>query len=156
MGNVVIYKNASNMNCITEDFIKNKKYRAQEKIEFLESMLNSEAGLFEVTKTDRKEGQVYVRNVLNNNEYCLTDIGLSSNLSNENFYMYMRVITYHGISFGTGLNLVFDKKDKFIQKWIKENLADFDKKQEIVRFIELYNEYEKNGNRINVRAKSPF
>ena len=77
LGNVVIYKNASNMNCITEDFIKNKKYRAQEKIEFLESMLNSEAGLFEVTKTDRKEGQVYVRNVLNNNEYCLTDIGLS-------------------------------------------------------------------------------
>lgn len=156
LGNVVIYKNAPNMNCITEDYIKNKKYRAQEKIEFLESMLNSEAGLFEVTKTDRKEGQVYVRNVLNNNEYCLTDIGLSSNLSNENFYMYMRVITYHGISFGTGLNLVFDKKDKFIQKWIKENLADFDKKQEIVRFIELYNEYEKNGNRINVRAKSPF
>ena len=156
LGNVVIYKNAPNMNCVTEDYIKNKKYRAQEKIEFLESMLNSEAGLFEVTKTDRKEGQVYVRNVLNNNEYCLTDIGLSSNLSNENFYMYMRVITYHGISFGTGLNLVFDKKDKFIQKWIKENLADFDKKQEIVRFIELYNEYEKNGNRINVRAKSPF
>ena len=156
LGNVVIYKNASNMNCVTEDYIKNKKYRAQEKIEFLESMLNSEAGLFEVTKTDRKEGQVYVRNVLNNNEYCLTDIGLSSNLSNENFYMYMRVITYHGISFGTGLNLVFDKKDKFIQKWIKENLADFDKKQEIVRFMELYNEYEKNGNRINVRAKSPF
>ena len=155
-GNLVIYKNAPNMNCVTEDYIKNKKYRAQEKIEFLESMLNSEAGLFEVTKTDRKEGQVYVRNVLNNNEYCLTDIGLSSNLSNENFYMYMRVITYHGISFGTGLNLVFDKKDKFIQKWIKENLADFDKKQEIVRFIELYNEYEKNGNRINVRAKSPF
>lgn len=156
LGNLVIYKNAPNMNCVTEDYIKNKKYRAQEKIEFLESMLNSEAGLFEVTKTDRKEGQVYVRNVLNNNEYCLTDIGLSSNLSNENFYMYMRVITYHGISFGTGLNLVFDKKDKFIQKWIKENLADFDKKQEIVRFIELYNEYEKNGNRINVRAKSPF
>ena len=156
LGNVVIYKNAPNMNCVTEDYIKNKKYRAQEKIEFLESMLNSEAGLFEVTKTDRKEGQVYVRNVLNNNEYCLTDIGLSSNLSNENFYMYMRVITYHGISFGTGLNLVFDKKDKFIQKWIKENLADFDKKQEIVRFIELYNEYEKNENKINVRAKSYF
>lgn len=156
LGNVVIYKNASNMNCITEDFIKNKKYRAQEKIDFLESMLNSEAGLFEITKTDRKEGQVYVRNVLNNNEYCLTDISLSGNISNDNFYMYIRIITYHGISFGTGLNLVFDKKDKFIQKWIKENLANFDKKQEIVRFMELYNEYEKNENRINVRTKSSF
>lgn len=156
MANILVYKNARDINCITEEFIKNKKYRVQEKIDFLESMLNSEAGLFEITETDRKEGHVYLKNVLNNNEYCITDIGLSSNLSNDKLYMYMRIITYHGISFGTGLNLAFDKNDKFIQKWIKENLLNFDKKQEFVRFIELYNEYEKKDKKINVMIKNTF
>lgn len=156
MANILVYKNARDINCITEEFIKNKKYRVQEKIDFLESMLNSEAGLFEITETDRKEGHVYLKNVLNNNEYCITDIGLSSNLSNDKLYMYMRIITYHGISFGTGLNLAFDKNDKFIQKWIKENLLNFDKKQEFVRFIELYNECEKKDKKINVMIKNTF
>lgn len=97
-----------------------------------------------------------MKNVLNNNEYCFTDIGLSSNLFNDNVYIYIRIITYHGISFGTGLNLAFDKNDEFIQKWIKENLVDFDKKQEVARFMELYNEYKRNDKRINVTTKSYF
>ena len=48
--------------------------------------------------------------------------------------MYMRIITYDDISFGTGLNLIFNKKDKFICNWIKENLKEYDNKQEITRF----------------------
>lgn len=47
----------------------------------------------------------------------------------------------------------FDKKDKFIQKWIEENLVDFYKKQEIEKFMELYNEHENNDNRINILIK---
>lgn len=153
MANVMFYKNACNMNCITEEFIKNNRYRTQEKIELLESMLNSEAGLFEITETDRENGQVHLRNVLNSNEYCITDIGFSSNLHNDKIYLYTRIITYHGISFGTGLNIAFDKNDEFICKWIEENLNDFDNKQEISRFMELYNEYERNEKRIKVFSK---
>lgn len=154
MANVVVYKNACNMNCITEEFIKNNRYRTQEKIELLESMLNSEAGLLEITETDRENGQVHLRNVLNNKEYCITDIGFSSNIHNDKIYLYTRIITYHGISFGTGLNIAFDKNDKFICKWIEENLNDFDNKQEISRFMELYNEYERNEKRIKVLSKN--
>lgn len=154
MANAMVYKNACNMNCITEEFIKNNRYKTQEKIELLESMLNSEAGLFEITRTDREKGQVYLRNVLNNKEYCITDIGFSSNLRNDTIYVYTRVITYHGISFGTGLNIAFDKKDDFIGEWIQENLKDFDTKQEISRFMELYNKYEKDENRVKVVSKN--
>ena len=46
---IVIYKMASNENCITDDFIRNNRYRKPEKIEFLHSMLDSKPGLFEVT-----------------------------------------------------------------------------------------------------------
>lgn len=154
MANAMVYKNACNMNCITEEFIKNNRYKTQEKIELLESMLNSEAGLFEITRTDREKGQVYLRNVLNNKEYCITDIGFSSNLRNDTIYVYTRVITYHGISFGTGLNIAFDKKDDFIGKWIQENLKDIDTKQEISRFMELYNKYERDENRVKVVSKN--
>lgn len=154
ISNVLVYKDASNTNCITEEFIKSKRYRTQDKIELLESMLNSEAGLFEIIETDRAEGQIHLRNVLNDKKYCMTDIGFSSNLHNNKLYIYTRIITYHGISFGTGLNLVFDKNDEFICKWIEENLDKFDKKIETRRFMELYNEYQKDNKGIKVVSKN--
>ncbi len=154
IANFLVYKNSCNTNCIAEEFLKSKRYRAQQKIELLESMLNSEAGLFEIVETDKAEGYIYLKNVLNNKEYCITDIGLSSNLHNDKFYLYTRIITYHGISFGTGFNLVFDKNDEFICKWIKENLKDIDKKQEVTRFMELYNEYAENDKGLIVLNKN--
>ena len=150
MANVVVYKNAVNMSCITEDFIKNNHYRSADKKELLQSMLDSHAGLFEITETDMKNGKVHLKDVLNENEFCMTDIGLSSNYNNDKIYLYTRLITYHDICFGTGLNIVFSKEDEFIKKWIQENKNKYNEKQEIVRFIELYNEYirDNKGNKI--------
>ena len=153
MVNALVYKNADNISCITEEYIKNKKYRSQEKIDMLKSMLNSEAGLFEITKAEYEEGKVYLRNVLNNKEYCIIDFELSCNVIYGQIYVYTRVITYHDISFGTGFNFAFFKDDKFICKWIKRNLKEIDKKQEITRFIELYREYMKNDNKIMIRRR---
>ena len=118
----------------------------------LNSMLNSVAGLFEITNTDKELGEVHLRDVLTGKEYCITDIGLSSNFNNENFYMYMRIITYDGISFGTGLNLVFNKRDKFICNWIKENLKNYNDRHEIIRFQELYNEFKMNNKGIKIKT----
>lgn len=156
ISNIMVYKNACNMNCITEEFIKKNKYKNQEKLELLESMKNSTAGLFEIIQTDRKNGQVHLKNVLNDKEYCMTDVGFSSNLNNDKIYLYTRIITYHGISFGTGLNLAFDKNDEFICKWIKENLKKINEKQEISRFLELYNEYQKNDKKVKVLSKNLY
>lgn len=154
MANVIIYKNSKDMNCITEDFINKNKFRKPEKIELLHSMLDSEAGLFEIVETDIKLGQVHLKNVLTNKEYCVTDIGLSSNFNNEKFYFYTRIIKYKDISFGTGLSIMFDKKDTFICKWIEENLKEYDKKEEIIRFMELYNEYERDNKGIKAKINS--
>ena len=62
---MLIYKTASNMSCITEDFILNNRYRKPEKIEFLHSMLDSKLGLFEVTGTDIFEGYANIKDILN-------------------------------------------------------------------------------------------
>ena len=146
--NVVIYKNIENINCITEEFLKTNRYKEKEKAEFLKSMLDSKAGLYEIIKTDFEEAQVYLKNVLNGEITKLTDIGMSGNKNNAGHYFYMRIISYNDINFGTGLNLIFDKKDKFIQKWIKDNKKEYNKKQEIFRFLELYNKYRYDENKI--------
>jgi len=151
LANVLIYKNSKNMNCITEVFLNKNRFRNPEKIEFLKCMLNSEAGLYEVVETDRELGQVHLKNVLTNKEYCVTDIGLSSNISNELIYFYMRLITYRNVCFNTGLNIIFKKDDPFIGKWIEDNLKEYDTKEEFGRFIELYNEYSNNDK--GIRAK---
>ena len=111
-------------------------------------MLDSKAGLYEIIKTDFEEAQVYLKNVLNGEVIKLTDIGMSGNKNNAGHYFYTRIISYSDINFGTGLSLIFDKKDKFIQKWIRDNKKDYNKKQEIFRFLELYNKYKDDENKI--------
>jgi hypothetical protein len=150
LSNLIVYKNAPDIPCITEEFIKNNKYRKEEKKTMLNSMLNSESGLFEIIKTDREKGQIYLKNVFNNNNYCITDIALSSNLNNERHYIYTRIITYNGISFGTGFLLPFNKEDEYINKWIKETKEGIHKKQDFTQFIELYNAYIKSDKKIEV------
>ena len=73
---------------------------------------------------------------------------MSGNKNNAEIYFYTRIISYNGISFGTGLSLIFDKKDAFIQEWIINNKKDYNKKQEIFRFLELYNKYRDDKNKI--------
>ncbi len=153
MANILVYKNSCSTNCVTEEYIEKKKLKTQEKNELLESMLNSVAGLFEIIQTDREKGQVHLKDVLTNKEYCITDIGFSSNLHNDKVYIYTRIITYQDISFGTGFNLIFDKNDEFICKWIKDNL-DNTNKQEIARFIELYNEYKRDNKGMKILTKN--
>lgn len=148
--NAVIYKNASNLNCISEEFINNNKFRKKEKIDFLNSMLKSEAGLFEVIEADMITGEVTLRNVLNNKEYSITDIALSSNLNSENFYIYTRIIKYNDISFQSGIGIMFKKEDKFILEWIKENSKIYNEKQELMRFIELYKEFTTNDKGLKI------
>ena len=148
LADIIIYKTIDNMECVTEEFLKTNRYKKKEKQEFLKSMLDSKAGLYEIIKTDFDEAQVYIKNVLNGEIIQLTDIGMSGNENNTEHYFYTRVISYNDINFGTGLSIIFEKKDKFIQKWIKDNKKNYDKKQEIFRFLELYKKYRDDENKI--------
>ena len=152
--NIIIYKNSSTANCLTEEYLRKNKFRKPEKVEFLRAMLNSEAGLFEITKTDKENAQVKMKNVLSGKEYLVTDIALSGNKNNDKFYWYNRIITYTGISFGTGVGIIFEKNDKFIINWINENKKNYNEKEEMVRFLTLYNEYQKNDRGIKLRVNN--
>lgn len=147
---MLIYKPAPNMNCITEEFIKNKRFRKPEKTEFLQSMLDSKLGLFEVTAIDEDEGYAYIKEVFTGDEYKLTDIGISGNNYFDEYYIYTRIITYHDVSFSTGLNFTFAKTDPFIQNFIKRNKKDYNPIGEFVRFTELYNRFSSDSNGIKV------
>ena len=151
--NILAYKNAINMNCIIEEIIKNNEIKDVAKKELLQSMLNSNPGLFEILETDRLNGKIHMKDVLNGKEFWITDIGLSGNISNDTIYLYTRIVTYHEISFGTGLNIVFNKDDEFINNWISNNREVYQNKQEITRFLELYNEYKRDNKGITVINK---
>ncbi len=147
---VMIYKASPNLNCITEDFIKSRRYRSPEKIEFLQSMLESRLGLFEVIEKDFDEGYARIKDVLNKNEYTLIDMGLSSGINSDNMLLYTRIITYRGISFGTGLSLTFSKNDSFIKSFIKRRKADYHSFGEYGRFVELYQHFCRTPNEAKI------
>jgi len=149
---MMIYKTVLNMSCITEDFINNHRYKKPDETEFLHSMLNSKLGLFEIIGTDMKEGYAYIKDVFTGDEYTIIDIALSGQERQvyDTYYLYTRIITYRDISFGSGLNLVFDKKDRFIKHHIWEHKKDFKSRGEFLRFVQLYNHYSKHNNKIKM------
>ena len=147
---MLIYKPAPNMNCITEEFIQKHRYRKPEKVEFLHSMLDSRLGLFEILRTDSDEGCAYLREVFTGAEYKIIDVGLSGNKNHGDFYLYTRIIQYHDICFGSGLNLVFAKTDGFIQDHIRKYKMDYTPEGEFIRFTQLYNRYSTYPDKIRV------
>jgi hypothetical protein len=152
---MVMYKAAPNMNCITEDFIRDCRYKKPEKIEFLQSMLDSKPGLFEVTGTDMTKGYACIKDVFSGVEYKIIDIGISGQQNFDFYYFYARIITYHGISFNSGLHMMFKKTDSFIKNHIQEHKKDFHPDGELHRFIQLYNRYSKDPDRIKVVTNYP-
>ena len=145
---ILVYKAAPNMNCITEEYINSKRFRKPEKIGFLQSMLDSKVGLFEVAKVERNEGYVHLEEIFNGTKHKITDIGLSGDPSPDRFYLYTRIITCRGIAFNTGLNIVFSKSDTFIKEFIKRHKKDYLPIKEFVRFTELYNHYSKDTKKV--------
>jgi hypothetical protein len=152
---MLIYKPAANINCITGVFIRDHRYRKPEKIEFLQSMLDSKLGLFEVTGTSINEGYAYIKDVFTGVEYTIIDIGLSGQPNFEDFYFYTRIISNHGINFGTGLNLIFTKEDKFIKNHIQEHKRDFNPDGEFERFTQLFNHFSKYPDKIKLVSNNP-
>lgn len=113
-------------------------------------MLEAKLGLFEVIRVDPDEGYVYFKEVFTGDEYTIIDMGLSGDRNPGAYYLYTRIITYHGISFGTGLNFLFEKKDRFIQEHIRSHKTGYTPAGEFVRFIQLYNRYSKHPTSVKI------
>jgi preprotein translocase subunit Sss1 len=149
---MLIYKTSPNLNCITEDYINSKRYRKPEKLEFLQSMLDSKLGLFDIIGKDADEGYAHIRDVLGGSEYTLTDMGLSGDMNSDDLLVYTRIITYHGVSFGTGLSLTFSKNDPFIKSFVKRHKEKYDSFGEYGRFVELYKHFYQTPNKTKIIA----
>ena len=139
---LLIYKHHPQMNCLTEEFINQKRYKKLEKVEFLESMRDSYLGLFEVIEIDVADAYIDMRNVFTGEEIRIIDIGLSGSPGIEGIYIYTRMINYQGMTFGTGLNFFFDKQNPFIRDFIKREKKKNESKDEFKRFFELYNQFK--------------
>jgi hypothetical protein len=137
---IIIYKHLPQMNCITEEFIKQKRFKKPEKMELLNSMLESRLGLYEIQAVDKENAYVDLRNVLNDDKVRIIDKGLSGHLVWDDFYIYTRIINFQGMAFDTGLTFFFDKKDRTIRKFIRKEKKKYDEKKELTRFFELYNQ----------------
>lgn len=117
-------------------------------------MLNSTIGLFEVIKTEIDEGYVYLKEIFTGIEYKIVDVALSGSKIYDNFYMYTRLIKYNDICFNSGLNLNFDKKDSFIKAHIKSNKIDYKPEGELLRFIQLYNYFSNNPDKLKIHVNT--
>ena len=151
---MLIYKAAPNVNCITEDFIEKHRYRKPEKIALLHSMLESKLGLFEITRIDENDGYAYLKEVFTGAEYKIIDVGLSGDTNHNNFYLYTRIIQYHDIHFGSGLNFIFTKTDDFIRNHIQHHKADYLPNREMIRFTQLYNRFSAFPGELKVFSNS--
>lgn len=93
---------------------------------------------------------MYLKDIFTDIEYKIVDIALSGSHIYDDFYMYTRPIKYHDITFNTGLSLIFNKEDAFIKNHIRNHKKDYSSEGEFLRFIQLYNYYSKNPDKMKI------
>ena len=87
-------------------------------------MKDSIVGLFKIINYDGMTGYVTYQDVFTNKKYKIIDI-FSSSLEllykDKEVYIYNRLITYDGITFGTGLPCSFVGNNKSLKEFIKKH-----------------------------------
>ena len=102
-------------------------------------MNNSFASLFKIVDVNREEGYVCYEDVFTGKRYNVIDVSLSiTHIVDEKnpFYMYNRLITYDGITFGTGIHCMLTGENKKLNEYLKEKR--YEKESPMVRCLSLY------------------
>lgn len=144
-----MYKNHKKIPSLTEIYIDIKKLKEKEKVKMLNAMKDSIVGLFKIIDCDHSSGYVTYEDVFTGKKYKVIDISMSScemiNKDRE-IYIYNRIISYDGISFGTGIPIAFSGENKklkeFIKKYKNKECSDFSK------CLLLYDISKNSANRI--------
>lgn len=145
-----IYPNHPDIVSITDIYLKNNKFRNQEKIKFLECMKNSYVGLFEIIAVDRDNGYVTYQDVFTKKKFKIINIAMSSTMRIDKkikFYTYNRIITFEDISFATGIHCNFSSETKSLMQFIKNH--NYKKCCSFIRCLLLYEIYKKDSNVIS-------
>lgn len=139
---LIFYKNHKDIISITEEYLNKNKFRSKEKVKMLSAMKNSFVGLFKIVDTDLIDSYVELEDVFTKRKFKIVDMSLSLGGSTSGFYIYNRIITYEDISFGSGLNIAFNKNDKKIIEYIRNYNVE---SSNLVRTLDLYELCKKSG-----------
>lgn len=137
---LLFYKNFETK-CISETFLEKKKVRSEKKVTLVNAMLNSVCSLYKVVEVKQEECVVVLENVFTAEKITITDERLGLNEKIKDKLLFLRIITYKGINFLSGLTYVFDKNDSDVRKWIKKHKKHRIEPARVI--LELYKIYYK-------------
>ena len=151
-----VYKNLKEVPSVTEIYLEKNKFKNADKVKLLKAMNESYVGLFKVTDIDFDNAYVTYEDVFTHKKFKVIDISMSafSEVDKDNpIYMYNRVITVDGISFGTGIHCNLSYKNKEFRKFLKEH--DYNESTDFFRCLTLYEISKKEKNK-RVRYNTQF
>ena len=151
-----VYKNLKEVPSVTEIYLEKNKFKNADKVKLLKAMNESYVGLFKVTDIDFDNAYVTYEDVFTHKKFKVIDISMSafSKVDDDNpIYMYNRVITVDGISFGTGIHCNLSYKNKEFRKFLEEH--DYKKSTDFFRCLTLYEISKKEKNK-RVRYNTQF
>ena len=151
-----VYKNLKEVPSVTEIYLEKNKFKNADKVKLLKAMNESYVGLFKVTDIDFDNAYVTYEDVFTHKKFKVIDISMSafSKVDDDNpIYMYNRVITVDGISFGTGIHCNLSYKSKEFRKFLKEH--DYKNSTDFFRCLTLY-EISKKTKDKRVRYNNKF
>ena len=137
---LTVYKVCPELTSVTEKYITKNKFRSKEKVEILNAMNNSVVGLFKIVDIDSDNCYVTYEEVFTHKKYKIIDISCATinnfNYQKQNIYIYNRLITYDGITFGTGIHLNVDSSNNKLCDFI--NNHDYINSSDLYRCMYLY------------------
>lgn len=139
---MILFKNAPNVKCITSEFLSKKLYKNEEEKKLLECILKSNLSIYKILK-NYDNGFIEIQDMLTNKKIKIMDVASSLGLNN-NVYMINRIISYNGISFGTGINLISKDDNKEIEFYLKNKTRNKSKITIIMELREIINNVNKN------------
>lgn len=150
------YKNIDLIPSITEIFTENNYYKDAKRRNMLKCMNDSIPGLFKIINCDPKTGYVILKDVFTNIEYKIIDIATSSSevTEQDGAYMYNRIITCDGISFGNGLPIYLRDGCKRLEEFIKNH--KYDECSDFTRCIISYEISKDEDNNIKGEVNNNF
>ncbi len=141
---LIIFKNFPSIKCICNEFLSKKLYENKEEQELLKCMLNSQISLYKIVKC-YDNGFEEIQDLITNKRIKIVDVASSLDI-NSDIYMINRIISYNGISFGTGLGPVIKGNNKEIDNYLKYKIKNKSKLTIIMELRDIINKQNEGTN----------
>lgn len=142
---MLLFKNCPNVKCIAEEFLAKKLYKNEEEKKIIQCILKSHLSIYKIVKY-HDNGFVEIEDLITKKRIRIVDIASSLGF-NKDIYMINRIISYNGISFGTGFDLTTYGNNKEIDRYLKNNISNKSKISIIIELRSIIKSQSKNANK---------